>query len=249
MGQERHPSGTPSGGRFAPTDHAEADAVTLATTPDFDREGLARQRREEMYHDRELASLELEFEMSGGRGVEVAERIDELRRRYAEPIGGAVRGTAGSWTAEATFFDRPVAGIIYDYEADPAHPDSMLEQGEAGPDRGDPLLVVWNDVGDVTDEGPRSVSLHSIPGMSERLAATRDGGGVPADVVTVDDGNGNLTATFTFDGVRVAEVRLRAQRSTGEVTVFDPTGAVVPVDGVEHRTLDVVPPRDPWRPA
>ena len=47
----------------------------------------------------------------------------------------------------------------------------------------------------------------------------------------------------------VAEVKLRTQRSTGELTVFDPTGAVVPVDGVEHRTLDVVPPRDPWRPA
>lgn len=245
MNQDRRPQGTPAGGQFAASDHAEAVGVSLV---EFNRETLSRQRQEAMHRDQELADLEMEFERSGGRGVEVAERIDMLRRRYAEPIAGAVRGAAGSWTAEAMFFDRPVAGIIYDYGADPTHPDTMLTDGEAAPDCGDPLLVVWDDAGDVTDEGPRSVSLHSIPGMSERLAAARVSGGVPVDISTVDDGAGNLTATFTFDGVRVAEVKLRAQGTAGEVTVYDPSGTVVPVDGAEHRTLDVSPPRNPWRP-
>lgn len=214
----------------------------------FDRDDLRRRRREEMHHDRELASLELEFELSGGRGIELAERIDELRRRYAEPVDATVRGTAGCWTAEATFFDRPVVGLIYDVESDPTHPDSTLEPGDAAPDRGDPLLVVWNDDGDVTDEGPRSVSLHSIPGMSERIAGARDAEALPVDVATADDGRGGLTATFSFAGVRVAEVKLATGSTTGTVTVFDLSGAPVAIDGSEQRTFEVVPPRDPWRP-
>lgn len=245
MSQDRRPSGTPAGGQFSASDHAEADTVTLAAAT-VDPEALARMRREDMHHDRELAALELEFEMSGGRGVHLAEQIDEIRRRYAEPIEGAVKGTAGSWTAEAAFYDRPVAGIIYDYESDPLHPDTMLEEGEAGPDRGDPLLVVWNDDGDVTDEGPRSVSLRSIPGVNEILAGASD---VPVSVETSDDGQGGLYATFALEGVQVAEVSMREGSPRATIKVFGPDGKVVAIDGEDERAFDVVPPRNPWKPA
>lgn len=242
MNQDRRPQGTPAGGQFAASDHAEADAVTLTAGSD----DLARRRREEMYHDRELASLELEFEMSGGRGVDLAERIDELRRNYADPIVGEVKGTAGSWTAEARFYDRPVAGVIYEHESDPMHPDTMLEPGEAGPERGDPLLVVWNDDDDVTDDGPRSVSLRSIPGVNEILAEASD---VPVTVETSDDGQGGLHAAFAIEGVRVAEVSMRDGSRQATIKVFAPDGSVVAVDGEDERTFEVEPPRNPWKPA
>jgi hypothetical protein len=144
------------------------------------------------------------------------------------------------WTAAVAFEGRLHVGVIYDLEADPSDPDSDPSYSEPGSDKGDPLIVAFDENGDVLEGGPSSFSLHAIPGMTEHLAS-----------LTNDEGTYFTLreSTYSAAGGDIAQVDgyvgdVRVFRSTHspitglvDLTVYDMDGNPVPVDRQRTRTL------------
>jgi len=106
MGQQRHPAGTPSGGRFAPDAHAESD-VALAPVDPFtaamDRE--AAQRRERAQE--RLDAMAADFRRQGAEVTSVA----KIRNGYVVTAPERADALTAGQIALGAFAGDPEAGM------------------------------------------------------------------------------------------------------------------------------------------
>jgi hypothetical protein len=148
-----------------------------------------------------------------------------------------------SWTAAVAFGGRLHVGVIYDREADPSDPDTDPMYSESGSERGDPLIVAFDENGDVLIAGSTSFSLHAIPGMTEHLEGltTDEGTYFTLRESAYPAAGGDIAQVDGYVGdVRVFRSTHSTQTGLVDLTIYDMAGNEVAVDGAPTRVIGVL---------
>jgi len=166
----RQPEGTPTGGQFATDAKSEPVGVALATDGD----------------PGELARLEAQFEAAGGRGVELADRIDALRHREDaleanRLIDGAYDSITHSSLLSDLRFDPMTGDPVDDYPED-AHEDAVRALRRY-----------------------RDASNHVVAGTRDPDRVLDGPYRMPVEAVAAADENGRLTGVVRVELVDMVE--------------------------------------------